>query len=312
MASAPRLLADAVALKVVTARDVHVGAASVSPVPRSNAVHRVELAGAAVGYVKQAGAASLLDGDDTVAVERAALRRLSATGLTPALIARGRPGTVWSRAVDGAEIASVAADPATLDAAAAAFGSALAGLARMPSPRAARRAATPWPLLPDLLPSMEAAPQNDDLEWVLEATVEPAVVRALGLAGRRWRTGTGTGFVHGDVSRHNVVVGPGTAGGAPTVTFVDLEACGLGDPAWDVACAVETLTELDRRPGEPSVDVFRAAYGRAGGDPGPAPEWDCVRALMTAWQAGVSRHPGRAERVATALEHARDRALEAR
>ena len=311
MVSAPRLLADAVAMGVVTAADAHTGQASVCPMPRSNAVHRVDRRGVPVGYVKQAGAASLVDGDDTVRVERTVLGRLASRGFTSSPIEGGRPGTVWTRAVRGSEIASAATDhPALLDAMAAALGERLAAWSRLPSSTAVKRAATPWPLLPTLLPSMEAAARNDDLEHVLEATVDPDVARALAIAKGQWRPAVR--FVHGDISRHNIMVGRRRRGAStPVITFIDLESCGLGHPAWDVVSAVETLAEIDPRPGERAVRAFRAAFGDAGGDACPSPAWTCVRALVSAWQIGVTRAPDRTPRVADALARAVASAREA-
>lgn len=304
MVSAPRLLADAVAMGVVTAADAHAGAASVTPTPRSNAVHRVDLRGMPVGYVKQAGTASLVDGDDTVRVEQAVLARLAARGFTPASVAGARAGTVWTRAAEGEDLAvAVARRPALLDEVATTLGERLAAWARLATSTAARRAATPWPLLPELLPSMELAPHNDDLEYVLEATVDPDVRRAVALAAGEWHAANG--FVHGDVSRNNVVVGGTGIGEGPLrLTFIDLEACGAGHPAWDVVSAVEALTEVDERPESPSHLAFRTAYAAAGGDAWPSPAWTCVRSLVTAWQYGVNDLPDRSDRVAAALGRA--------
>ena len=45
-------------------------------------------------------------------------------------------------------------------------------------------------------------------------------------------------LTHGDVRWDNVlVVAPSEAGAGPTVRMIDWEHVGLGDPAWDVACA---------------------------------------------------------------------------
>ena len=71
----PACIGAAVRHGLVPARDVRAGLVRVRAVSRSNAVHVIEHAGAPVGYVKQAGAAARLDGDDTVAVEVGAAGR---------------------------------------------------------------------------------------------------------------------------------------------------------------------------------------------------------------------------------------------
>ncbi len=309
MGGAPRVLADAVGVGLVAVTDVHAGETSVSPVPRSNQVHRVDCRGRAVAYAKAAGTASLLDGDDTVEVEKAVLARLWREGFTPSPVLGGGPETVWTLAVDGVELGAVRGS-ATGDANAFAahlgtrLGERLGDFHRLPQLTFPRRAPRPWPLGDDLLPSMEAAPRTDELEEVLDAWFEPEVRAMLTAARASW--GRRCSPVHGDLSTHNVIVdlaAPGTR-----ITFVDLEACGLGDPDWDVVSLLRSLGEAMGHPVQEEIAraSFLAAYAsRSGRVGGPDPAFVCARALASAWQTGSHPEPQVRARTAGLLDEAR-------
>ncbi|PVG83314.1 hypothetical protein DDE18_08440 [Nocardioides gansuensis] len=293
MTGTPGILVEAVRCGLVSADDAVAGMATVAPMPRSNSVHRVAREDVPVAYVKQPGPASLLDGDDTVAVERRLLSLLSQERFTPPPLHCGGPEAVWTRVATGVELFQLGGAPdAGCSAAVAVFGRRLAALHLLPVQGDVPAARAPWPLLDDLLPSMETDTPHAGLELVLDATYEPPV-RAL-LAPLRGQWGRQRRWIHGDVSVHNVVVDLG-AWPAPTVTFVDLESGGLGHPAWDVVSAVAALDQV--RPD--LVPTFRTAYARAGGpEPDPGPAWQCVRALVTAWQCaapGDEHYRGRLE-----------------
>ncbi|SDD30339.1 aminoglycoside phosphotransferase family protein [Auraticoccus monumenti] len=92
MRTAPVLLRDAVALGLADPAEVLAGRTVLVPQWRSNRVHRLEGAGSVLAYVKQPGPASVLDGDDTVAVERAAWEALRGRVLLPRVL--GGPDAV--------------------------------------------------------------------------------------------------------------------------------------------------------------------------------------------------------------------------
>jgi aminoglycoside phosphotransferase (APT) family kinase protein len=69
------------------------------------------------------------------------------------------------------------------------------------------------------------------------------------------------------------------------VSFLDLESGGLGDPTWDLASAVDTITWLSPRwhaVAQPLVDYLILGYRRAGGPGRLYPAIQAVRALATA------------------------------
>ncbi len=115
---------------------------------------------------------------------------------------------------------------------AAILGRAVAGLQGVPLPPEAERA-EPWALGGHLL-------RPEGLRELSPAGVELIrVVQDSGLATRLDRLREGWRpevLVHGDLSWSNVLVGaPDGHDAPPTVTIVDWELCGRGDPAWDVA-----------------------------------------------------------------------------
>jgi aminoglycoside phosphotransferase (APT) family kinase protein len=262
-----------------------------------------------VGYAKAAGTASVLDGDDTVAVEQAVLGRLGREGFTPFPVHGGGPGTVWTLAVDGVELGEVRgsarSDPNAFAAhLGARLGERLGEFHRLPQLTFPRRAPRPWPLGHDLLPSMEAAPRTDELEEVLDAWFEPEVRAMLDRARASWDRRCSP--VHGDLSAHNVIVDLSTSG--MPVTFIDLEACGLGDPDWDVVSLLRSLGEALADTGLEAIAEasFRAAYAnRSGRVGGPDPAFACARALATAWQCASHPLPQVRSRTAGLLEAAR-------
>jgi aminoglycoside phosphotransferase (APT) family kinase protein len=216
---------------------------------------------------------------------------------------------VWTLAVDGVELAELRGSARHDAHAFAAYlgtrlGERLGEFHRLPQLTFPRRAPRPWPLGHDLLPSMEAAPRTDELEEVLDAWFEPEVRAALDRARASWDRRCSP--VHGDLSAHNVIVDLAAQGTA--VTFIDLEACGLGDPDWDVVSLLRSLDEVLDDPALASLGraSFLAAYAhRSGRGGGPDPAFACARALATAWQC--ASHPLQQVRSRTAylLDEAR-------
>ena len=96
-------------------------------------------------------------------------------------------------------------------------------------------------------------------------------------------------WIHGNLNPTNVVVDHQPA---LRVSFIDRDGLGLGDPAWDLASAVDTIAWLSPRwrafP-QPLADYFLLGYRRAGGPGRLYPAIQAVRALATArWVADTT------------------------
>lgn len=289
MASSPSLLGAAVRHGLVPAADVRAGLVRVRAVSRSNAVHVVERGGAPVGYVKQAGAAARLDGDDTVAVEAALLGAIAPLQLAPSPIPQGGSGSVWMTALPGEEL-SMVGDPAVLRPAAVDLGRALARLHRHSVPDVRARggvgvpdAPRPWPLLDRLPTSMEGGTKRADTRPILDSLDEPTVRRALDVAREQWRP---THLIHGDVSPGNVIVRISPSGDV-RVGLVDFELGGMGCPELDLASAAAMLIELSPV-GDDLAGLCLDAYWTSCGPASLTAPWRCVRALLTAWQVALT------------------------
>ncbi|MFC7485156.1 phosphotransferase family protein [Knoellia sp. CPCC 206453] len=287
MASSPSLLGAAVRHGLVPVADVRAGRVRVRAVSRSNAVHVIEHEGAPVGYVKQAGAAARLDGDDTVAVEAALLGAIAPLQLAPTPILQGGSGSVWMTPLPGVELATVH-DPAVLRPAAVDLGRALARLhchqvAEGGGGAGVPDAPRPWPLLDRLPTSMEGGEQRAETRPILDTLAEPTVRRTLDAARRQWRP---THLIHGDVSPGNVIVRISPSGDV-RVGLVDFELGGKGCPDMDLASAAALLGELSPV-GDDLAKLCLDAYWAACGPAAVTAPWRCVRALLTAWQVALT------------------------
>jgi aminoglycoside phosphotransferase (APT) family kinase protein len=97
------------------------------------------------------------------------------------------------------------------------------------------------------------------------------------------------------------------------VSFIDLEDAGLGDPAWDLASAVDTIAWLAPRwrvMPQLLMDYLLLGYRRAGGPARLYPAMQAVRALATTLQVagsedGSNRPEGERANVTILLERAR-------
>ena len=135
-----------------------------------------------------------------------------------------------------------------------------------------------------LMPSMRDVAGGSGYAAVLEAYESSPDLRAAAIeVDQRW---TEQHWIHGNLSASTVMVEEQPA---LRVSFLDLESGGLGDPAWDLASAVDTITWLSPRwhaVAQPLVDYLILGYRRAGGPGRLYPAIQAVRALATAvWVA---------------------------
>ena len=154
---------------------------------------------------------------------------------------RNRFGQLTRPGVSGVDLGRLRGNVAELAASCQAWGSALATLHTMSTPlSSAPLAARPVVLNPRrLMPSRRDAALGSGYPTVLEAyESSPDLRAAASEVDDRW---TEQHWIHGNLSASNVIVEHWPA---LRVSFIDLEDAGLGDPAWDLASAVDTIAWL--------------------------------------------------------------------
>jgi hypothetical protein len=206
----------------------------------------------------------------------------------------GGAGDVWTGAVRGTRIAKLTGTMADLAESCQAWGGALATLHRTPiavgtQPPVAPR---PWVLDPDRLPgAMRQAPVGSARALVLRTLRgDRGLRRTVDRVADRW---SADHWTHGDLTADRVLVQHSPE---VRVRFVDLRCGGLGDPAWDLAGAVETIAELTSGPRTPWGAASRAClsdylvqgYRRVGGAAGVDPGTRALRMLSRCWDAAVA------------------------
>jgi aminoglycoside phosphotransferase (APT) family kinase protein len=155
-----------------------------------------------------------------------------------------RLGPQADTVVSGVDLTQQQGTVAELAAICQAWGAAVACLHTMSTrhPAAALaprpRVLNPW----HLMPSVRDAAPGSGYAAVLEVyEASPDLRAAASEVDERW---TERHWIHGNLSAFNVIVEQRPA---LQVSFVNLEYAGLGDPAWDLASAVDTITWLSPR-----------------------------------------------------------------
>lgn len=221
-----------------------------------------------------------------------------------------RFGQLTHPAVSGVDLARLRGNVAELAATCQAWGTALATLHTMSTHRSATRLATrPAVLNPRrLMPSIRDAARGSGYATVLEAYESSRDLRAVASeVDDRW---TEQHWIHGNLSETNVIVEQRPA---LRVGFVDLENAGLGDPAWDLASAVDTIawqSHCWRAMPQFLMDNLLQGYRRAGGPGQLYPAMQAVRALATGLRVAgseseSSRPDGERADLTVLLERAR-------
>jgi Ser/Thr protein kinase RdoA (MazF antagonist) len=145
--------------------------------------------------------------------------------------------------------------------------------------------ARPWVIDPEhRTASMKSVLTGPGHKAVLHAYESSGELRAAAReVDERW---TELHWIHGDLNATNVFVQHRPA---LLISFADLDGAGLGDPAWDLASAVDMIGWLSQRwraLSQPLVEYLLLGYRRAGGPGRLYPAMQAVRALATAkWVA---------------------------
>jgi aminoglycoside phosphotransferase (APT) family kinase protein len=199
-------------------------------------------------------------------------------------------GQLTHPAVSGVELARQPGNVAELAATCQAWGTALATLHTMSTRRSATLLAPrPAVLNPRrLMPSMRDAALGSGYATVLEAYESSRDLRAaVSEVDDRW---TEQHWIHGNLNETNVIVEQRPA---LRVSFVDLEDAGLGDPAWDLASAMDTIAWLSPRwhvMPQLLMENLLQGYRRAGGPGRLYPAIQAVGVLATALRVAGSEH----------------------
>lgn len=272
------LLASALAAGLVTVREAGEGAVTVR-----GAV--LQLHGRAIAYARISEAANR---------ELRCLRLLADTGVVPEVLRSGAGDVVWTEAVRGTRLGELTGTMAELADACQAWGAALAALhlTRIEAGSEPPVSPRPWVLDPDRLPaSMRQAPAGSARAHVLRTLrVDRGLLRTTTRVADRW---SADHWVHADLTADRVLVQQ-----LPDlrVRFVDLRGSGLGDPAWDLAGALDTISGLttgSRAPWGPASgsclsDYLLQGYRRAGGTAVVDAGTRALRLLARAWDAAVA------------------------
>jgi aminoglycoside phosphotransferase len=291
MQTVPQIVAQANAVGLVTQREVRDGMVTVRSESAGEHVHAILVGNHPVGYVKERPSGSRQD--DVINRERRTLTYLREVDLGPRLLA-AQPGgdTLWVGVVRGVDLAHARGTVPELAEVCETWGVAVAQLHRLSTARpGVMEAPRPWLLAPDHRARVASgAVRGSDRAAIIAAIDnEPSLRAASRQVDARW---TDRQWMHGDLTSANVVV---ESAPPMRVRFMNFEHAGLGDPAWDLATAMDTITWMApqwRTPAEPLIDYFLRGYRRSGGLGTLYPAIQAVRALATAWQlAGTRQDP---------------------
>jgi aminoglycoside phosphotransferase (APT) family kinase protein len=221
----------------------------------------------------------------------------------------GRFAQLTGGPVGAADLAQQRGSAAELAQICQAWGAAIAALHTTSTPHSsAPLAARPRVVNPrHLTVSMSGAARRSGYAAVLSAYESSRDLRAaVREVDERW---TELHWIHGDLTVSNVQV---ALRPALRVSFLGLDDAGLGDPAWDLATAVDMITWVSpcwHAIPQPLVDYLLLGYRRASGPGRLYPAMQAVRALATAiWVAqalhgSAGQDPGESE-LATWLDRA--------
>ena len=295
------LLRQAGTLGLLTERELREGSVRIRAVP-GHAVRALTVGAHRIAYVRLAP--DRPGPDRRLAGERRVLDAVADSDIAPRVVGAEAEDALWLSAVHGSSLSDQDGSPIQLARVCQAWGSTLAVLHRAGSGVRAGRGAgpvltrRPWVLEPDRLPAeLHRVPPSSAADQVRRALTEESLLRRTAAdVADRWSDRC---WIHGDLDVDSVLVSQ-----LPElqVRLVGFGHAGRGDPAWDLAAALESLVGL-AEDGAPGWSPHQAAtlgeelvgrYRRAGGPGLVDSGFRALRAVWIAWQVATSGPPASA------------------
>ncbi len=247
-----------------------------------------------VAYVRREPT-SCASGGGVLDRERAVLSAVRDTDCVPQVLAGSPEESLWLSVLDGAELSEQHRNMAEYAEICQAWGATLGRLHTLPV-RFSGRWTAPRPEVLDtrqLARTVRTAGARSAYATVFETFQASQPLRAAAVeVAERW---TARHWIHGNLTPAHVLV---TDRPALRIGFVDLAEAGLGDPAWDLASAVEVIAGLSRNwhtSAVALVEYFMQGYRHAAGPARLYPAVQALRALTIAWQLAGDPSPDRDE-----------------
>lgn len=283
------LIAEANALGLVSDREAAENQVRIRLLSGRGTVYALVVRGHVIGYAKRP--APGLTGSRRLAHERVTMGQLSSLDLVPRPVpqpiqsVQRHPATLWMSALPGSRLDQQAGTMPYLADLAQAWGLALARLHTERAVRPRTAAPRPWVLRAEAPPTRPAVGSSSAAAVLRLMANDASLRRAAHQAADRWGD---VGWIHGDLDVGHVIVATGPD---VRVRFADVSTAGAGDPAWDVASALESLTwqaEVWRVSERVLNDYFLRGYRRGGGPGRVDPELRALRAVEVAWRIATA------------------------
>lgn len=217
--------------------------------------------------------------------ERAVLSAIRDIDCVPEVLAGSPEESLWLTVLDGAELSDQRRNMAEYAEICQAWGATLGRLHALPV-RFSGRWTAPRPGVLDtrqLARTVRAARPGSAYAEVFGAYQSSFALRTAAVdVAERW---TARHWIHGNLTPAHVLV---TDRPSLRIGFIDLAEAGLGDPAWDLAAAIEVIAGLSRgwqASAGALVEYFMQGYRHAAGPAQLWPAVQAVRALTIAWQS---------------------------
>ena len=217
------------------------------------------------------------------------------TDCVPQVLAGSPEESLWLSVLDGAELSEQRRNMAEYAEICQVWGATLGRLHTLPV-RFSGRWTAPRPGVLNtrqLARTVRTAGSGSAYAAVFETFESSLPLRAAAVeVAERW---TARHWIHGNLTPAHVLV---TDRPALRIGFIDLAEAGLGDPAWDLASAIEVIAGLSRNwhtAAGALVEYFMQGYRHSAGPARLAPAMLAMRALTIAWQLAGDPSPDRDE-----------------